>query len=170
MIGPLSKNPKYNIHHAIWYSSQSTVRPSSAYNSSRSDPVHREEKEEGVTMTAQANNLWSGVLQAVIIAAISVACSTILLASKLEERVTANERQARVELASAVAIRKAEQAVISQDVEAQKAVLKDMTEMLKTIANGQKVTQESVARLEERVSYLARGQEDIKVQLNAIRK
>ena len=121
-------------------------------------------------MTAQAKNLWSGVLQAVIIAAISVACSTILLASKLEERVTANERQARVELASAVAIRKAEQAVISQDVEAQKAVLKDMTEMLKTIANGQKVTQESVARLEERVSYLARGQEDIKVQLNAIRK
>ena len=121
-------------------------------------------------MTAQAKNLWSGVLQAVIISAISVACSKILLASTLEERVAANERQARTELEAAVSVRKAEQGLISKDVEAQRAILRDMTEMLKTIANGQKVTQESVARLEERVSYLARGQEDIKVQLNAIRK
>ena len=117
-------------------------------------------------MTAQAKNLWSGVLQAVIIAAISVACSTILLASKLEERVAANREQAKTELDAAISIRKAEQGLISKDVEAQRAILREMTEMLKGIANGQKITQESVARLEERVSYLAKGQEEIKVQLN----
>ena len=117
-------------------------------------------------MTAQAKNLWSGVLQAVIIAAISVACSTILLASKLEERVAANREQAKTELDAAISIRKAEQGLISKDVEAQRAILREMAEMLKGIANGQKITQESVARLEERVSYLAKGQEEIKVQLN----
>ena len=117
-------------------------------------------------MTAQAKNLWSGVLQAVIIAAISVACSTILLASKLQERVAANREQAKTELDAAISIRKAEQGLISKDVEAQRAILREMAEMLKGIANGQKITQESVARLEERVSYLAKGQEEIKVQLN----
>lgn len=109
-------------------------------------------------------------MQAVIISAISVACSTILLASKLEERVAANREQAKTELDAAISIRKAEQGLISKDVDAQRAILREMAEMLKGIANGQKITQESVARLEERVSYLARGQEDIKVQLNAIRK
>ena len=112
----------------------------------------------------------SEIARAVIIAGILTACSTIVLASRLDERVKANREAADRDLASAVAVRRAEQSIIAQNVEAQKAVLKDMTEMLKTIANGQKVTQESVARLEERVSYLARGQEDIKVQLNAIRK
>ena len=117
-------------------------------------------------MTAQAKNLWSGVLQAVIISAISVACSTILLASRLEERVAANREQAKTELDAAISVRKAEQIIISKDVDAQRAILREMTEMLKGIADGQKITQESVARLEERVSYLAKGQEEIKVQLN----
>ena len=121
-------------------------------------------------MTAQAKNLWSGVFQSLIIAGIATACSTILLASKLEERVAANREQAKTELDAAISIRKAEQCLISKDVEAQRAILREMAEMLKGIANGQKITQESVARLEERVSYLAKGQEDIKVQLNAIRK
>ena len=117
-------------------------------------------------MTAQAKNLWSGVLQAVIISAISVACSTILLASRLEERVAANREQAKTELDAAISVRKAEQIIISKDMDAQRTILREMTEMLKGIANGQKITQESVARLEERVSYLAKGQEEIKVQLN----
>ena len=121
-------------------------------------------------MTAQAKNLWSGVFQSLIIAGIATACSTILLASKLEERVAANREQAKTELDAAISVRKAEQIIISKDVDAQRAILREMAEMLKGIANGQKITQESVARLEERVSYLAKGQEDIKVQLNAIRK
>ena len=116
-------------------------------------------------MTAQAKNLWGGVLQAVIVTAISVAFSSVLLASKLEERVSANERQSRTELNAAVAIRKAEQAAIVQDAESQKAVLREMADMLRKIADGQKITQESVVRLEERVSYLAKGQEDIRLQL-----
>lgn len=116
-------------------------------------------------MTAQAKNLWSGVLQAVIVTAISVAFSSVLLASKLEERVSANERLSRTELGAAVAIRKAEQAAIVQDAESQKAVLREMADMLRKIADGQKITQESVVRLEERVSYLAKGQEEIRLQI-----
>ena len=121
-------------------------------------------------MAPQAKNTIVEIARALIIAGVLSVCSAIVLASRLEERVKANKDAAERDLASAIAVRRAEQSVISQNVEAQKSVLKDMTEMLKTIANGQKVTQESVARLEERVSYLARGQEDIKVQLNAIRK
>ena len=116
-------------------------------------------------MTAQAKNLWGGVLQAVIVTAISVAFSSVLLASKLEERVSANERQSRTELGAAVAVRKAEQVAIVKDAESQKAVLREMADMLRKIADGQKITQESVVRLEERVSYLAKGQEDIRLQL-----
>ena len=116
-------------------------------------------------MTAQAKNLWSGVLQAVIVTAISVAFSSVLLASKLEERVSANERLSRTELGAAVAIRKAEQAAIVQDAESQKAVLREMADMLRKIADGQKITQESVVRLEERVSYLTKGQEEIRLQI-----
>lgn len=116
-------------------------------------------------MTLQAKNLWGGVLQAVIVTAISVAFSSVLLAFKLEERVSANERLSRTELGAAVAIRKAEQAAIVQDAESQKAVLREMADMLRKIADGQKITQESVVRLEERVSYLAKGQEDIRLQL-----
>lgn len=116
-------------------------------------------------MTAQAKNLWGGVLQAVIVTAISVAFSSVLLASKLEERVSANERLSRTELGAAVAIRKAEQAAIVQDAESQKAVLREMADMLRKIADGQKITQESVVRLEERVSYLTKGQEEIRLQI-----
>lgn len=116
-------------------------------------------------MTAQAKNLWSGVLQAVIVTAISVAFSSVLLASKLEERVSANERLSRTELGAAVAIRKAEQVAIVKDAESQKAVLREMADMLRKIADGQKITQESVVRLEERVSYLTKGQEEIRLQI-----
>ena len=116
-------------------------------------------------MTAQAKNLWGGVLQAVIVTAISVAFSSVLLAFKLEERVSANERLSRTELGAAVAIRKAEQAAIVQDAESQKAVLREMADMLRKIADGQKITQESVVRLEERVSYLTKGQEEIRLQI-----
>lgn len=116
-------------------------------------------------MTAQAKNLWGGVLQAVIVTAISVAFSSVLLASKLEERVSANERQSRTELNAAVAVRKAEQVAIVKDAESQKAVLREMADMLRKIADGQKITQESVVRLEERVSYLTKGQEDIRLQI-----
>ena len=116
-------------------------------------------------MTAQAKNLWGGVLQAVIVTAISVAFSSVLLASKLEERVSANERQSRTELNAAVAIRKAEQAALVKDAESQKAVLREMADMLRKIADGQKITQESVVRLEERVSYLTKGQEEIRLQI-----
>ena len=116
-------------------------------------------------MTAQAKNLWGGVLQAVIVTAISVAFSSVLLASKLEERVSANERQSRTELNAAVAIRKAEQVAIVKDAESQKAVLREMADMLRKIADGQKITQESVVRLEERVSYLTKGQEEIRLQI-----
>ena len=116
-------------------------------------------------MTAQAKNLWSGVLQAVIVTAISVAFSSVLLASKLEERVSANERLSRTELGAAVAVRKAEQVAIVKDAESQKAVLREMADMLRKIADGQKITQESVVRLEERVSYLTKGQEEIRLQI-----
>ena len=116
-------------------------------------------------MTAQAKNLWGGVLQAVIVTAISVAFSSVLLAFKLEERVSANERLSRTELGAAVAIRKAEQAAIVKDAESQKAVLREMADMLRKIADGQKITQESVVRLEERVSYLTKGQEEIRLQI-----
>lgn len=116
-------------------------------------------------MTAQAKNLWGGVLQAVIVTAISVAFSSVLLASKLEERVSANERLSRTELGAAVAIRKAEQVAIVKDAESQKAVLREMADMLRKIADGQKITQESVVRLEERVSYLTKGQEEIRLQI-----
>ena len=116
-------------------------------------------------MTLQAKNLWSGVLQAVIVTAISVAFSSVLLASKLEERVSANERQSRTELGAAVAVRKAEQVAIVKDAESQKAVLREMADMLRKIADGQKITQESVVRLEERVSYLTKGQEEIRLQI-----
>ena len=116
-------------------------------------------------MTAQAKNLWGGVLQAVIVTAISVAFSLVLLASKLEERVSANERQSRTELNAAVAVRKAEQVAIVKDAESQKAVLREMADMLRKIADGQKITQESVVRLEERVSYLTKGQEEIRLQI-----
>lgn len=116
-------------------------------------------------MTAQAKNLWGGVLQAVIVTAISVAFSSVLLAFKLEERVSANERQSRTELNAAVAVRKAEQVAIVRDAESQKAVLREMADMLRKIADGQKITQESVVRLEERVSYLTKGQEEIRLQI-----
>ena len=116
-------------------------------------------------MTAQAKNLWGGVLQAVIVTAISVAFSSVLLAFKLEERVSANERQSRTELNAAVAVRKAEQVAIVKDAESQKAVLREMADMLRKIADGQKITQESVVRLEERVSYLTKGQEEIRLQI-----
>lgn len=116
-------------------------------------------------MTAQAKNLWGGVLQAVIVTAISVAFSSVLLASKLEERVSANERQSRTELNAAVAVRKAEQVAIVKDAESQKEVLREMADMLRKIADGQKITQESVVRLEERVSYLTKGQEEIRLQI-----
>lgn len=116
-------------------------------------------------MTAQAKNLWGGVLQAVIVTAISVAFSSVLLAFKLEERVSANERLSRTELGAAVAVRKAEQVAIVKDAESQKAVLREMADMLRKIADGQKITQESVVRLEERVSYLTKGQEEIRLQI-----
>ena len=143
-----------HTHHALRYSAR--------YESTARDSI---QEEESLTMTAQARNLWGGVIQTLVVAGISVVCSTILLASKLEERVAANKDAARTELAAAIAVRKAEQNVLAQDVDSQKAVLREMADMLKGIANGQKITQESVARLEERVSYLAKGQEEIKLQL-----
>lgn len=121
-------------------------------------------------MAPPAKNTLLEIGRSLAITGILVVGSTVVLASRLEERVKANREAAEKDLAAAITVRRAEQAVIIQNVEAQKAVLKDMTEMLKTIANGQKLTQESVARLEERVSYLAKGQEDIKVQLNTFRK
>ena len=42
---------------------------------------------------------------------------------------------------------------------------REMADMLRNIADGQKITQESVVRLEERVSYLTKGQEEIRLQI-----
>ena len=117
-------------------------------------------------MHSKNSMLWE-VGRSLLVALCMVVGSSILLASRLEERVKANREQSERDLAAAVAVRRAEQATLARDVEAQRAVLADMAQMLKSIASGQKVTHDAVIRLEERVSYLAHGQDALRVELRS---
>lgn len=117
-------------------------------------------------MPSKNSMLWE-VGRSLLVALCMVVGSSILLASRLEERVKANREQSERDLVAAVAVRRAEQATLARDVEAQRAVLADMAQMLKSIASGQKVTQDAVIRLEERVSYLAQGQDALRIELRS---
>ena len=105
-----------------------------------------------------------------LVAFVAFLGSSALLASRLEERVAANREAARQELASAIAVRKAEQQILVADSEQLKAAVRDRLPILKELSKGQADTKEAVARLEVTVSYLAKGQDDIKVQLGNLRK
>lgn len=102
------------------------------------------------------------------VAAIVAGAGTVLLASRLEERVKANQEEARRELAAAVAVRRAEQAAIVQDNEQLKAAVREMLPVLKELSKDSAATKEAMARLEVTVSYLARGQDEIKEQMRGL--
>lgn len=88
----------------------------------------------------------------------------------LEARIETNSTLQTQSLASAVQMRKAEQTAIIADLETTKAILRETLPVLKELAKGNAEAKEALARLEERVKYLAQGQDDIRLQINQIRK
>ena len=116
-------------------------------------------------MAPQIKNTLAEVLRALLIAGVLSVCSAVVLASRLEERVQANKDSAARDLSAAVAVRRAEQAAIVQDNEQIKTAMREMLPVLKELSKDSAATKEAVARLEVTVSYLAKGQDEIKSQL-----
>lgn len=127
-------------------------------------------------MTAQAKNTMLEWLKWLLLPALGAAFTFGALGStirgdlsRLDARVDTEARIAFQGLSNAISVRKAEQAAaiapIIQDVESQKQVMREMAEVLKTLASGQKVTNETMARFDERLTYLAKGQDEIKQSL-----
>ena len=117
-------------------------------------------------MEPPAKSWVSEVVRSLLISGVLVVGSVVVLASKLEERVQNNRDEARRELANAIMVRRAEQAAITQDNEQLKSAIREMLPVLKELSKDSSATKEAMARLEVTVSYLARGQDEIKLQLD----
>lgn len=89
---------------------------------------------------------------------------------ELEGRMESNYAAQAQNLSNAVQMRRAEQSSIITDLEATKSILRETLPVLKELSKGNSEAKEALARLEERVKYLAQGQDDIRVQINQIRK
>lgn len=116
-------------------------------------------------MAPHLKNTVTEVVRAVVVAGILTLCSAVVLASRLEERVQANKEEARRELAAAVAVRRAEQAVIVQENEQVKIALREALGVLKDLSKDTSANKEALARMETAIQYLAKGQDEIRVQL-----
>jgi hypothetical protein len=124
-------------------------------------------------MAPVLKNSVSEIARAVIIAGILTACSSVLLASRLDERVKANREAAEISLNAAVALRKADQALLVQkDAEmerslilmqtAQKEVIAIMSGLAKDNAAFREEAIRRLTTLDERMGYLVRNLEDLK--------
>jgi len=124
-------------------------------------------------MAPVLKNSVSEIARAVIIARILTACSSVLLASRLDERVKANREAAEISLNAAVALRKADQALLVQkDAEmerslilmqtAQKEVIAIMSGLAKDNAAFREEAIRRLTTLDERMGYLVRNLEDLK--------
>ncbi len=83
----------------------------------------------------------------------------------LEGRVEENRQVAALDLANAVSMRKTEQHALENQDAMINSAIRDMMIVIKESARDSAATKEAVARLEVTVSYLAKGQDEIKSQL-----
>ena len=124
-------------------------------------------------MAPTLKNSVSEIARAVIIAGILTACSTIVLASRLEERVRSNRESAETALTAAITLRKADQALLVQkDAElerslllmqtAQKEVIAIMSGLAKDNASFREEAIRRLTSLDERIGYLAQSLNEIK--------
>jgi hypothetical protein len=113
------------------------------------------------------------IVRAVIIAAILSVGSTMVLASRLDERVQANRDSATMSLASAVELRKADQALLIQkDSEMEKSLLLMQTAQKEVIAimsglakDNASFREEAIRRLttlDTQMGYLVKNIEELK--------
>ena len=82
----------------------------------------------------------------------------------LSRQVEANRQEGQKDLANAISVRKADQAVMLADLEATKEILRNTVPILKELSKGQGETKEAVARLEVSVSYLTKSIDELKSQ------
>ena len=87
----------------------------------------------------------------------------------LEGRVEENRQVAALDLANAVSMRKTEQHALENQDAMINSAIRDMMIVIKESARDSAATKEAVARLEVTVSYLAKGQDEIKSQLGTKR-
>ena len=124
-------------------------------------------------MAPVLKNSVSEIARAVIIAGILTACSTIVLASRLDERVKANHEASERALAAAVALRRSDQALLVQkDTELERSFLLTQTAQKELIAIVQGLAkdnasfrEEAIRRLttlDERMGYLATSVNEIR--------
>lgn len=83
----------------------------------------------------------------------------------LEGRVEENRQVAALDLSNAVSMRKTEQHALENQDAMINSAIRDMMIVIKESARDSAATKEAVARLEVTVSYLAKGQDEIKSQL-----
>lgn len=83
----------------------------------------------------------------------------------LEGRVEENRQVAALDLSNAVSMRKTEQHSLENQDAMINSAIRDMMIVIKESARDSAATKEAVARLEVTVSYLAKGQDEIKSQL-----
>ena len=124
-------------------------------------------------MAPTLKNSVSEIARAVIIAGILTACSTIVLASRLEERVRSNRESAETALTAAITLRKADQALLAQkDAELERGFLLTQTAQKELIAIVQGLAKDNASFREEairrltsldaRIGYLAESVNEIK--------
>ena len=83
----------------------------------------------------------------------------------VENEVRVNKHAAAQDLANAVEMRKKDQALLEQSIKEVLPALKALADGQKESASNQAKTTEAIARLEVTVSYLAKGQDEIKQTL-----
>lgn len=124
-------------------------------------------------MALTFKNTGSEILRAVAIALVLWGGGTLLLASRLDERVKANRETAETALAAAVTLRKADQALLVQkDAELERSLLLMQTAQKEVIAIMQGLAKDNAAfreeairrltSLDERIGYLAQSVNEIK--------
>lgn len=124
-------------------------------------------------MAQVIKNLGSEILRAVAIALVLWGGGTLLLASRLDERVKANRETAETALTAAITLRKADQALLVQkDAElerslllmqtAQKEVIAIMSGLAKDNASFREEAIRRLTSLDARIGYLAESVNEIK--------
>lgn len=124
-------------------------------------------------MAPALKNTGSEIVRAVAIALVLWCGGTLLLASRLDERVKANRETAETALTAAVTLRKADQALLVQkDAElerslllmqtAQKEVIAIMSGLAKDNASFREEAIRRLTSLDARIGYLAESVNEIK--------
>jgi hypothetical protein len=135
-------------------------------------PPPKKSLDDGLAKPQPAAHLGE-VVRAVVIAAILSAGSTAVLASRLDERVKSNREAAETSLNAAVALRRADQALLIQkDIELERSLLlmqtaqKEVVSIMQGLAKDNAAFREEAIRrlttLDERMGYITKNIEELR--------